>query len=58
VKRRLRPKAVDRKRPSKLPALTLEDRLQLHFNGDIRRGPNVPSGHADGDVIVRDKTGA
>jgi len=35
------------------PTLTFEDRLQLHFNGDDIDVVHMPSGHTDGDVIVR-----
>jgi len=39
--------------PSFWPTLTFEDRLKLHFNGDDIDVVHVPSGHTDGDVIVR-----
>jgi cyclase len=39
--------------PSFWPTLTFEDRLQLHFNGDDIDVVHMPSGHTDGDVIVR-----
>jgi cyclase len=39
--------------PAFWPTLTFEDRLQLHFNGDDIDVVHMPSGHTDGDVIVR-----
>jgi glyoxylase-like metal-dependent hydrolase (beta-lactamase superfamily II) len=39
--------------PSFWPTLTFEDRLKLHFNGDDIDVVHMPSGHTDGDVIVR-----
>ncbi|HWF93978.1 MAG TPA: MBL fold metallo-hydrolase [Xanthobacteraceae bacterium] len=35
------------------PTLTFADSLALHFNGDDIDVVHVPSGHTDGDVIVR-----
>ena len=35
------------------PTLTFADALTLHFNGDDIDVVHVPSGHTDGDVIVR-----
>ena len=35
------------------PTLTFTDQLALHFNGDDIDVIHVPSGHTDGDVIVR-----
>ncbi len=35
------------------PTLTFADQLALHFNGDDIDVVHVPSGHTDGDVIVR-----
>ena len=35
------------------PTLTFADSLTLHFNGDDIDVVHVPSGHTDGDVIVR-----
>jgi glyoxylase-like metal-dependent hydrolase (beta-lactamase superfamily II) len=35
------------------PTLTFADALTLHFNGDEIDVVHVPSGHTDGDVIVR-----
>jgi glyoxylase-like metal-dependent hydrolase (beta-lactamase superfamily II) len=35
------------------PTLTFADSLALHFNGDDIDVIHVPSGHTDGDVIVR-----
>jgi cyclase len=35
------------------PTLTFTDALTLHFNGDDIDVIHVPSGHTDGDVIVR-----
>ena len=35
------------------PTLTFADLLALHFNGDDIDVVHVPSGHTDGDVIVR-----
>jgi glyoxylase-like metal-dependent hydrolase (beta-lactamase superfamily II) len=35
------------------PTLTFEGRLQLHFNGEDIDVVHIPSGHTDGDVIVR-----
>jgi len=39
--------------PSFWPTLTFADKLALHFNGDDIDVIHVPSGHTDGDVIVR-----
>jgi cyclase len=39
--------------PSFWPTLTFADALTLHFNGDDIDVVHVPSGHTDGDVIVR-----
>jgi cyclase len=39
--------------PAFWPTLTFADRLQLHFNGDDIDVVHIPSGHTDGDVIVR-----
>jgi glyoxylase-like metal-dependent hydrolase (beta-lactamase superfamily II) len=39
--------------PSFWPTLTFADALALHFNGDDIDVVHVPSGHTDGDVIVR-----
>ena len=35
-----------------LPALTFDDRLRLHFNGDEVDVIHLPRGHTDGDAIV------
>ncbi len=39
--------------PSFWPTLTFAEQLTLHFNGDDIDVVHVPSGHTDGDVIVR-----
>ena len=39
--------------PSFWPTLTFSDKLTLHFNGDDIEVIHAPSGHTDGDVIVR-----
>jgi glyoxylase-like metal-dependent hydrolase (beta-lactamase superfamily II) len=39
--------------PSFWPTLTFADALALHFNGQDIDVVHVPSGHTDGDVIVR-----
>jgi glyoxylase-like metal-dependent hydrolase (beta-lactamase superfamily II) len=39
--------------PAFWPTLTFADRIALHFNGDDIDVIHVPSGHTDGDVIVR-----
>ena len=39
--------------PSFWPTLTFADSIALHFNGDDIDVVHIPSGHTDGDVIVR-----
>jgi cyclase len=39
--------------PAFWPTLTFADKIALHFNGDDIDVIHVPSGHTDGDVIVR-----
>lgn len=35
-----------------LPVITFNDRVTLHFNGEIATVYHVPNGHTDGDAIV------
>ncbi|SDI84323.1 Glyoxylase, beta-lactamase superfamily II [Ferrimonas sediminum] len=39
--------------PAHLPVVTYSDGITIHFNGDRLRVVHLPSGHTDGDSLVR-----
>ena len=45
-------RAVKASPPKALPAITFNDSLSLHVNGEEIRGSYVPNAHTDGDVVI------